>query len=560
MVFQSIWTESVSWCHEHPELLIFLSLAIGYAVGRIKVFGFSLGSTASVLLIALVFGQLDVAITPLIKSISFALFIFTIGYKVGPQFFEGLKKEGLNYLILSLFFAVVGLLTAIMLGKLFHFTGATTAGLLAGALTQSSVIGTAEGAVRTLHLDVAHQKLLNSEIAVAYAITYIFGVAGLILFYKIVPRLLRIDLKAYAQKVEAELSGNNTPNSARWNERPRMRIYRVTNPALHGTSVQKLYNQFPAEVMIEKIKRGSVMINPVSSTIIQVDDLVLVLGMRDQLMLVADMIGAETDDSMLNALPIEMIDVYVTKYQASGQKAEMILRKYGAQCMIHRITRQGHEVPLRPQTIIQRGDMVQIMGLSNEVDSFARAIGYAERDTNITDLIMVSLGCFLGTVLGLVLVQIGPVVLTLGVGGGVLLAGLFFGWLHVNYPLFGGIPAAAQWLLSDLGLNIFIACIGLTAGPQAMHALQQQGVTLLFAGMLLTLVPHILGIMFGLWVLRLNPILLFGALTGAGTATPSLNVLKEECESSVPALGYTVPYAIGNFILTIWGTVIINLM
>lgn len=400
MIFQTIWTDVVSLCREHPELLIFFSLAIGYAVGKIKVFGFSLGSTASVLLTALVVGQLDVEITPLIKSISFTLFIFTIGYKVGPQFFGGLKKEGLKYLILSVVFAVIGLLTAIVLGKLFRFSGATTAGLLAGALTQSSVIGTAEGAVRMLHLDAAHQKLLDSEIAVAYAITYIFGVAGLILFYKIVPRLLRIDLKAQAKKVEAELSDKSESKNA-------------------------------------------------TST---------------------------------------------------------------------------------------------------------------ERDTNETDIIMVSFGCFLGTLLGLALVHIGPVALTLGVGGGVLLFGLILGWLQANYPVFGGIPAAAQWLLSDLGLNLFIACVGLTAGPRAIHAFQEQGVTLLLAGIILTLTPHILSMIFGFLVLRLNPALLFGALTGAGTATPSLNVLKEESDSSVPVLGYTVPYAIGNFILTIWGTVIMNLM
>jgi putative transport protein len=146
------------------------------------------------------------------------------------------------------------------------------------------------------------------------------------------------------------------------------------------------------------------------------------------------------------------------------------------------------------------------------------------------------------------------------VGGGVLFAGLFFGWLRSIYPIFGGIPDAAQWLLSDFGLNVFIACVGLTAGPRAIHALQTQGATLFLAGVAVTLTPHIFGLIFGKFILRLDSVLLLGALTGAGTATPSLNVLKNECDSSAPALGYTVPYAIGNFVLTIWGTVVINFM
>ena len=219
MFFQDIWTELVSLCRAHPQLLIFLSLAIGYAVGKIKVAGFSLGSTASVLLAALALGQIGVEIGPLIKSVAFALFIFTIGYKVGPQFFGGLKKEGASYVILSLFVAIVGLITAVLLGKLFGFNKGTTAGLLSGAMTQSSIIGTAHDAIHTLPIDAAQQKLLSSDLAVAYAITYLFGVAGLILFYKIVPRLLKIDLKAEAQTLETQLSGSSAAQPAK--EQPR---------------------------------------------------------------------------------------------------------------------------------------------------------------------------------------------------------------------------------------------------------------------------------------------------------------------------------------------------
>ncbi len=400
MIIHEIGQGIATICRDHPQLLLFLSLAIGYYVGKINVFGFSLGSTASVLLAALVLGQIGVTITPLIKSVAFALFIFTIGYKVGPQFFGGLKKEGLQYVILSVFVAIIGLITAILLGKLFGFNQGTTAGLLSGAMTQSSIIGTAEDAIRNLSIPAAQQALLETDVAIAYAITYLFGVAGLILFYKIVPRLLKMNLKVEAQKLETQLAGG-TPED------------KVSPP---------------------------------------------------------------------------------------------------------------------------------------------------EKETKESNIVMVGLGCFLGTLVGLATAKMGFITLTLGIGGGVLLVGLLFGLLQSIYPKISGIPPAAQWILSDLGLNLFIACVGLTAGPRAVHALQTQGTTLFFAGVILTLTPHILGLIFGKFVLRLNPVLLLGALTGAGTATPSLNVLKNESDSSAPALGYSVPYAIGNFILTIWGTLIVAIM
>ncbi len=560
MFFQDIWTELVSLCRSHPQLLIFLSLAIGYAFGKIKVAGFSLGSTASVLLAALALGQIGVEITPLIKSVAFALFIFTIGYKVGPQFFGGLKKEGLSYVILSFFVAIVGLATAGILGKLFGFSKGTIAGLLGGAMTQSSIIGTAQDAVHALPIDTAQQKLLSSDIAVAYAITYLFGVAGLILFYKIVPRLLKIDLKAEAQALETQLSGSTAQQTSSWNTRPSIRIYRVANKTVEGKALSALKDMLPAGVKIEQIKRGDKLIATTGSTTIQADDLLLVLGARDQIIAIADKIGPEVDDATLAAVPIEVLDVYVTSKKVAGKTVEAVLKKYGPHCMIHSITRQEHEVPLKQKTVIEKGDTLQVMGLTDDVETFAKAVGDPERTTKKTDLAMVGLGCFLGTLLGLGMIKISYVSLTLGIGGGVLLAGLFFGWLRSVYPVFGGIPVAAQWLLSDLGLNLFIACVGLTAGPRAIHALQTQGATLFLAGMIVTLMPQILGLIFGKLFLNLNPVLLFGALTGAGTATPSLNVLKNECDSSAPVLGYTVPYAISNFILTIWGTVVINFM
>jgi len=563
MIFQDIIHDVVSLCRNYPEILIFLSLAIGYYVGKIKVFGFSLGATASVLLAAILLGQMDVAVTPLIKTIAFGLFIFTIGYKVGPQFFSGLKKEGLNYIILSIFFAIIGLITAIWFGKLFGFDKGTTAGLLSGALTQSSVIGTAEGAIRNLSISAAQKTILTSNIAVAYAITYVFGVAGLIFFYRLVPKLLKIDLKGEAKQIEAELSGIKetqlSSDSFQWNMRPTIRVYRAVSKDLEGKKISDVETLFLNKVSVEKIKRGNQILEPTPDKRIYVGDLLLIIGERENIIGANHMIGPEVQDPILDSITPEMLRICVTKSIVTGKKLGEI-HPYCKNCFVNKITRLGHELPLQKNTVIQKCDILYVIGLQSNVEKFAKAIGYIKRKTKITDLAMVGFGCFLGTLLGLATVKLGIVPLTLGVGGGVLLSGLFFGWLRFVHPTFGQFPDGAQWVLSDLGLNLFIACVGLTAGPRAVYALQIHGAKLFFAGAGLTLIPHILSMIFGYFVLKLNPVLLFGALTGAGTATPSLNVLKDECDSSAPALGYSVPYALGNFILTIWGAVIINFM
>ncbi|TET06781.1 aspartate-alanine antiporter [Candidatus Dependentiae bacterium] len=562
MMLHNIFDDIATVCRNYPQILIFLSLAIGYYAGKIEFFGFKLGSTASVLLAAIVLGQMDVEITPLIKSVAFALFIFTIGYKVGPQFFGGLKKDALKYTVLTFFVAIVGLVTTIVLGKFFGFDKGTTAGFLAGAMTQSSIIGTAEDAIKNLSISSAQKAILTSNIAVSYAITYIFGVAGLILFYKIVPKFLKVDLKDEAQKLEAKLSGATATQAAidDFNKHPSIRIYRVTNKNIEEKKVSDVQILLPKRVIIEKIKRGDNLIEPKPDITIKPNDLIAVIGDREQIIDVKNIIGPEIDDPALMDLPIEIIKICVTKPQVEGKKLGEILKKYGQHCFISKITEQGHELPLKKNMIVYKGNVLHVIGLKKDVESFAKNIGYLERKTHATDLVIVGLGCFLGTLLGLAAIKIGTIPLTLGIGGGILLAGLFFGWLRSLYPTFGQIPNGAQWILTDLGLNLFIACVGLTAGPKAIHALQAHGSTLFFAGVALTLLPHILGLMFGRIVLKLNYILLLGALTGAGTATPSLNVLKNETDSLTPVLGYTVPYAIGNFILTIWGTVIVSLM
>ena len=552
-------------CREYPQILIFVALALGYFIGKIKFFGFNLGNTAGVLLAALVIGQVGVQIPGPIKAVAFALFIFTIGYKVGPQFFGALKKGGLSYLWLSVFFAVVGLITAVGLARVFGFDPGTAAGLLGGALTQSAVIGTADGAVKHLAISAAEKATYESNIAIAYAITYLFGMAGLIVFYKLVPQLLKVNLKDEARALEREMAGGSaeevlSPELFAWNKRLNLRAYRLTNPNLSGRTVAELEALLGGQVAVEKLKRGDQVMDSTPQTIIQTGDIVALVGYRGQFLKSEEHLGSEVDDRDVLDLIGEILEICVTKPEAVGQTLGQISEAHGHGCFLRRITRQGHELPLARDLVVHKCDVLLVTGAQKDVEKLVTYLGYPERPTTATDLIFVGLGCVCGTLLGLLAVPVAGIPLTLGIGGGVLVAGLIFGWLRGVHPTFGQIPGGAQWIFTDLGLNLFIACVGLMAGPKALQAIITTGPTIFLAGIILSLVPHILGVGFGKLVLKMNPVLLFGALTGAGTVTPAMNALKEEADSSIPALGYTIPYAIGNVLLTVWGSVIVHLV
>ena len=555
----------VEICRSYPQIVVFLAIAIGYFVGKIKLRGFNIGSTAGVLIIALVLGQMNIEVPPLLKAVSFALFIFCMGYKVGPQFFGALKKEGLHYIWLSLFLALLGLVIAILLGKGFGFDKGTTAGLLAGAMTQSSVIGTAEGAIKHLSVSAADQTTLESNVAVAYAITYVFGTAGLIFFFKMIPRLMKIDLRNEARKLEEEMSGGSgeidkRPELFSWYKQLNLRAYRVTNENILGKTVSELEALFPRKIAVEKLKRADRVIDPAPGTVIQSGDVVAMVGDRREFLKADEKIGPEVDDRSVVDLIGEILNICVLNPEAVGRTLGEISTEHGHGCFLRKITRQGHELPLTKNTVVHKCDVLEVAGTQKDIEKLVKHLGYPERPTVMTDLVIVGLGCVLGTLIGLIMVPVMGIPLTLGVGGGVLLSGLVFGWLRSIHPTFGQIPGGAQWVLTDLGLNLFIACVGLTAGPRAIHALQTTGASLLLAGVILTLTPHIIGLIFGRLVLKMNPVLLFGALTGAGTSTATLNALKEEANSPMPVLGYTVPFAFGNVLLTIWGTVLVNVM
>jgi putative transport protein len=550
---------------EHQELAVFLTLAIGFFIGRLKIGTFSLGTAVGTLLAGVAVGQLNVQVSPVVKFVFFDLFLFTTGYKVGPQFFRALKKDALPQVALTLVLCVTCLLGAFTAAKLLGYDIGTAAGLLAGAFTESTVIGTAGDAIGRLSLSAADKTALTNNIPVAYAVTYLVGTAFIVWFLpNIGPKLMRVDLKEEARKLRAKISGSSSgdPEAPSAYQALAVRAYRVTHRDLVNRSVGELEAR-PREgrVFVSRIRRDGNIIEPAADTVVREGDVIAVLARSELLTARGAEIGAEVDDKELLDFPMEFLDVVVTNKSLAGKTmADLARMDFARGVFLKKLTRGGEAMPFSAATRVERGDIMTLIGATRDVDRAAKDLGYADRQTVMTDMIFVGFGIVLGGLVGLLTVTVAGLPLTLTASGGALIMGLVFGWLRAVHPTFGRIPESAMWIFDTVGLTVFMACVGLAAGPSFFSGLQKSGISLVFVGLVIAILPHTVAILFGRYVLRMNPVIVLGACSGAGTITAALRAIQEEAESDLPALGYTVPYAIGNIVLTSWGPVLVAMM
>jgi len=551
---------------QNPELAIFLTIAIGFFIGRLKFGSFSLGIVVGSLLAGVLIGQLDIKVPALVKTVFFDLFLFTTGYKVGPQFFRGLKSDALPQLILTVVVCVTCLLTAFGMARLLGYDVGTAAGLLAGAFSESTVIGTAGDAINRLAIPDADRAALINNIPVAYAVTYLVGTAVLVWYIPTIgPKLMRINLREEAARQRAE-SGEVGQMQEGISSAARpfdVRAYRVTSKMLIGKTIAEL-ESLPKTVRIAilRVRSNDGIKDSAPDIVIKEGDVIAVMGRYEaHATRGEEVIGPEVSDEALLNLPIDSLDVVVTRRSVAGNTLTNLSQLNIARgVFLARLTRAGVEIPLAPRTKVDRGDVMRLVGTVAEVEKAAKYLGYPDRPTAATDMVFVGLGIVLGGLVGLLSIAVGGIPLTLTASGGALVMGLVFGWMRSVYPFFGRIPEPAVWIFDTLGLCIFIGIVGLTAGPSFFTGLQKTGFSLVLVGLLSALLPHTLGILFGRYVLKMNPLIVLGACAGAGTITAALRAVQDEAQSSVPALGYTVPYAVGNILLTAWGPILVAMM
>ena len=555
----------VTALREHQELTIFLTLAVGFTIGRFRFGSFSLGTVVGTLLAGVVIGQLKIKVDPVVKNVFFDLFLFTIGYKVGPQFFRGLKKDALPQLAITVVLCVTCLICAVVAAYLLGFDMGTAAGMLAGAFTESTVIGTAGDAINRLAIPDAEKAVFINNIPIAYAVTYLIGTAFIVWFYpNVAPRLMGVNLKEEARKLQASVGGGAQAEAGVMSalQRFTVRAYRVTSERLLNQPIAAI-EALPVEhrVFITRIRHDNVVAETLPDTIVRAGDVVAVTTRTNLLADFGTRIGPEVHDAELLDFPVEILDVVVTNNAIVGKTlGELAALESTRGVFLRKIVRVGELMPFTADTRLDRGDVLNVVGAKVHVERVAREFGYADRASIATDMVFVGLGIVLGGLIGLLTVTVGSLPLTLTASGGALMMGLVFGWLRAVRPTFGRIPEAAMWVFETVGLTVFIAVVGLGAGPSFVEGLRTSGMGLVLVGFIVAAVPHITAILFGRFILRMNPIILVGACCGAGTITAALRAVQEEAQSPLPALGYTVPYALGNILLTAWGPVIVALM
>ena len=288
-----------------------------------------------------------------------------------------------------------------------------------------------------------------------------------------------------------------------------------------------------------------------------------VAGTREVLVQVLGATATEVEDPQLLSVPIGGVDVYVTNKSIDGKTLSELATMQGARgVFLQKITRgaTATAIPILPNTKVQRGDILTVVGRTQDTNAATKMLGVADKVTDVADVAFIGAFIAIGALIGAIVLKVKGVPLTLSTAGGALIAGLVGGWLRSVRPSFGRIPSPTIWFMNSVGLNIFIAIVGISAGPNFINGLKTQGVGLFLWGAVATTVPLILGMFVAKYLFRFHDALTLGIVSGSRTTTASLGLVCDLGKSQVPALGYTVTYAVGNTLLTIWGMVMIMLL
>jgi putative transport protein len=546
----------------YPELALFLVIAIGYWIGSFKIGAFSLGPVTGALFGGLFVGQFaQVPVSAMTKSFLFLLFLFGVGYSVGPQFMQALKRDGLKPVLLAVVVSITGLAASILVAKALRLDPGFAGGLMSGALTQSAAMGTATDAINGLLLPEADRARFVAHIAVADAVCYIFGYAGVILFLTVIaPALLKIDLKREAEKLEQELGMTRTkPGLASAWRKFELRAYRLAEDSpLAGLTVAAAEARVPEHrLFVHRLRRRDCILEADPSMTLEAGDVIAVSGPRQ---IVVERIGTraeEVEDKELLDVPVTIADVLLIDPKLAGTTlGDASTEDWTRGLYLRQLSRGGQEIPIAPGIVLQRGDMLRIVGPEPVVQKAAARIGAIVAPSTGIDFVVLGLAIFLGGVVGvLVVIPVGNVKVALSTSIGTLLAGLLVGHLRTHYPLFGRINDGAIAFMTSLGLAAFVGLTGLHAGPIFLSAIREAGIGLLLGGMVVTLLPQVIGLSFAHLALRMNPILLLGALAGSQTVTAAMAAVQERSGSPVAVLGYTPAYAVANILLTIGGAI-----
>lgn len=554
------------WLAANPYILLFVVVGGAVLLGKATIKGYGLGMVASAIVVgagiaawASTYG-VKMELNNFAKSLFYYLFMYGVGLRVGPSFINSLKGDGLKFTILAIFCSVLGLLGAVYLAKAFKLPDGAAGGILAGAMTMSAAIGSAEEAIKQGVFKLAEGQTaeqVSGMIALSYGLTYIWGTVGIILICKYLPRWWGVDAKAAAKKFEEENGVPNVDDAGITGYRQLgVRAYKLTNDAAAGMSVRQFAQKHP-EYKVLNVGRGEERLGAPDDLVLQKGDVIALGGRLEALTANIGLIGPEVPDSKALNIPIDQAEILVTNKEMEGKGlGELRKADFAGQVALHHIERGGVTIPMGLNTKLQRFDVLFVGGVKSAVDKVAALMGKVARPSTSTDLLTLSLGMILGFLIGAIAFPIAGSNVGLGNAGGLLVSGIIVSSVVSRLRFFGSTPNAARNILEDLGLVVFIAIVGVNAGAGLISQLTGTVALYIFiAGFIVTTIPPVLVWAIGYHWMKINPAVLMGGVAGARSHSGPAREAAKEIGSSVPWIGFPVGYAVSGVLLTVFGYV-----
>ncbi len=552
------------YLQSNPFLLLFFTVGLAVWIGRFSVKGYGLGMVAAAVVVGVVLATwasvygVKLQLDNFAKSLMYYLFMYGVGLRVGPSFFNSLKKDGLTFTILAVVCAFLGLGLVVVLSHLFGLPAGAAGGVLAGSQTMSAAIGTAEMAVAQGAYKVpagSTAEGISAMIALGYGISYIWGTVGIILICKYLPKWWGVDARKAAKEYEEQHGVPNLDDAGVTGYRPAgLRAYRLENKQTAGKTIAGFRREHP-EYRILNIVRGGQALGASAELVMQVGDVVALGGRLEDLTAKMGLLGPEVPDAKALAIPLDQAEILVTDKSLEGRALkEFRHEEFAGQIQLLRMERGGVPIPMGADTQLQRFDVLFVAGLRSAVEKAAARLGKVARPSTGTDLLTLSVGMILGLLIGGINVPVGGFSVGLGNAGGLLLSGIFVSSAVSRLRFFGSTPNAARNILEDLGLVTFVGIVGINAGASLLA--QLTGVVALkifIVGFIACTIPPFVTWALGYHLFKINPAVLMGGVAGARSHSGPCREAAKEIGSSVPWVGFPVGYAVSGVLLTIFG-------
>ena len=552
---------------ENPVIPIFLTIGLGFWIGGFKYKSFTLGPVTATLVVGVIVGQLDIPVSDELKNVAFMLFLFAIGYSVGPQFFRSLKGDGLKQIGFALIEVALCIITVVGVSLIMGYDKGMAVGLFSGSQAFSAVIGVGSSTIQSLGLSEQAEKSYLEIIPACYAVCYVFGTIGSAwVIANFGPMLLGGlgKVKAQTAQLEAEMdSGDFIPDPGTFvaNRPISFRAYRAESDYFDRSRSVEEVERHIADMglrhFVERLRLRGEISDPQPQLRIRKGDVIVLSGRRESIIDGAGWIGPEVTDHELLNFTAENLPVTVSKSGVSGMTlGELRSKDFMRGVMVRKVVRDDTALPMRKRTELEPGDVLTLVGLPQDVAEAVPEIGYSDRPTEETDMTFTGLGIAVGCFIGALAVYLNGIPVSLSTSGGAILAGLILGWFRNKRPTFGRIPRPVIWFMNNMGLNMFIAVVGLGAGPTFISGLQTVGLGMFLAGVVCTSVPLILAIVIGSRLFKFPPAITLGCVAGSRNAVAALGAIQDNLDSTMPAMSYTVTYAVGSVTLILAGMIV----